>query len=122
MSWPYEKAFEYTIPNCEYEDIDELDDLSAEEIAELAKDLTCGQRWYWAAFFISLIWITILSYFMVRTALLVTAADQLLWFCLIRFIAVIQLFMSHTCHSTKYFSVAQLMNRSVCLNIHWNCV
>jgi len=69
MSWPYEKAFEYTIPNCEYEDIDELDDLSAEEIAELAKDLTCGQRWYWAAFFISLIWITILSYFMVELML-----------------------------------------------------
>lgn len=69
MSWPYEKAFEYTIPDCQYEDIEDLDDLSAEEVAELKSNLSCGQRWYWAAFGISLIWITLISYFMVELML-----------------------------------------------------
>eukprot|EP00656_Telonema_subtile_P014357 TRINITY_DN1734_c0_g1_i1.p1 TRINITY_DN1734_c0_g1~~TRINITY_DN1734_c0_g1_i1.p1 ORF type:complete len:650 (-),score=192.63 TRINITY_DN1734_c0_g1_i1:282-2231(-) len=33
---------------------------------EETKDLTCGQRWFWATFFISLLHITWMSYFMVE--------------------------------------------------------
>jgi K+-dependent Na+/Ca+ exchanger-like protein len=35
------------------------------ELFVLYEPLTCGQRWYLLTFFVSLIWITILSYFMV---------------------------------------------------------
>lgn len=68
-AWPYEKVFEYTIPECQYEDIESLDDMTPEELAEAKANLTCGQRWYWAAFAVSLVWITILSYFMVEIML-----------------------------------------------------
>lgn len=72
-SLPYELAFQYTIPDCQYEDIDELQEewpnLSEEEIAQKKAELSCGQRWFWASFFISLVWITILSYFMVELML-----------------------------------------------------
>jgi len=72
-SWPYEMAFKYTIPDCAYEGVDELQEewpnFSEEEISKLKADLTCGQRWFWASFTISLGWITILSYFMVELML-----------------------------------------------------
>merc|ERR1719440_2545091 len=56
FSWPYEFIFNWTMPNCHLE-MDEEDEAMAA--------LTCGQRWFWATFFISLIHITWLSFFMV---------------------------------------------------------
>lgn len=90
LSLPWELLFEYTMPDCAYpfELIDNIQDkiddkhyyeehgkeAQAKRKAAkqkqldklLARPLTCGQRWFWATFFISLVHITWMSYFMVE--------------------------------------------------------
>eukprot|EP00658_Telonema_sp_P-2_P034482 TRINITY_DN2517_c0_g1_i2.p1 TRINITY_DN2517_c0_g1~~TRINITY_DN2517_c0_g1_i2.p1 ORF type:complete len:388 (+),score=104.38 TRINITY_DN2517_c0_g1_i2:919-2082(+) len=84
LSLPFEKAFEYTIPDCRYEEPDPeaLDDLRDEianqddpvlkesaqaELNALENpEFTWQQRWYPLTFVVSLVWITILSFFMVE--------------------------------------------------------
>jgi len=78
LSFPFEIIFNYTMPNCHLEvDEDEeeaweeaYDQASKEEKKEMNKKafdaLTCGQKWFWATFFISLLHITWISYFMVE--------------------------------------------------------
>merc|ERR1712070_977822 len=89
-SWPWEFIFDWTMPDCAYpfeliesieEKIDDADywaDQGKEQQAARkaakqkqldrlkARPLTCGQRWFWLTFFISLIHITWMSYFMVE--------------------------------------------------------
>jgi len=89
-SWPWEMLFEYTMPDCAYpfelidniqdklDDPDYWGDKGKEEQAARkaakqkqldklkARELTCGQKWFWLTFFISLIHITWMSYFMVE--------------------------------------------------------
>lgn len=78
FSCPYEFIFNYTMPNChleldedeeekwekEYEAADK--EGKAKMMKEAMDELTPGQRWFWATFFISLIHITWLSFFMVE--------------------------------------------------------
>ena len=80
FSWPYEKLFEYTMPDCHLEeekDVTQEEEWEAEYNAadkerrkemkaELYAGLSGPQKWFWATFFISLIHITWLSYFMVE--------------------------------------------------------
>ena len=93
LSAPWEFMFEWTIPDCHLELLDADDDDDAEVIeslreqvneedcekcsAQLEKqlrartepefeDLTCGQRWFAASFIMSLVWLTLMSYFMVE--------------------------------------------------------
>jgi Ca2+/Na+ antiporter len=78
FSCPYEFIFNYTMPNCHLEmDEDEeeeweneYEEATPERKKEMMKEamdgLTCGQKWFWATFFISLLHITWLSYFMVE--------------------------------------------------------
>ena len=89
-SWPWEMIFNYTMPDCAYpfELIDSLEgkledknyyiehgkeEQAARKAAKekqlkklVDRPLTCGQRWFWATFFVSLIHITWMSYFMVE--------------------------------------------------------
>jgi len=80
LSFPYEIIFQFTMPDCHLEEDDDptqqdgweesYEAAGKEErkkmIAEVSEGLTCGQKWYWATFFISLIHITWISYFMVE--------------------------------------------------------
>merc|ERR1711957_721062 len=89
-SFPWEIIFNYTMPDCAYpfELIDSLEgkledknyyiehgkeEQAARKAAKekqlkklVERPLTCGQRWFWATFFVSLIHITWMSYFMVE--------------------------------------------------------
>jgi len=84
LSVPWVFIFDYTIPDCNIELDEEADDAWMEEYSALkasnpekAKEmwdeawngLECGQKWFWASFFISLIHITWISYFMVEMML-----------------------------------------------------
>merc|ERR1712166_790018 len=90
LSLPWELLFGYTMPDCAYpfELIDSIQDKiddkkywadkGSEEQAKRKKakqqqldkltsrPLTCGQKWFWGTFFISLVHITWMSYFMVE--------------------------------------------------------
>jgi K+-dependent Na+/Ca+ exchanger-like protein len=94
LSWPYVMIFRYTMPDCsmEEDDREEPDEEWAQALAvrdEAKKsgdadalataeadlkalfdkqygELECGQKWFWATFFISLLHITWLSFFMVE--------------------------------------------------------
>jgi len=90
LSTPWELIFDYTMPDCAYpfelmdaiqDKIDDDDyyaehgkEAQAKRKAAKAKQLkkleerplTCGQRWFWATFFLSLVHITWMSYFMVE--------------------------------------------------------
>lgn len=78
FSWPYEFIFNWTMPNCHLEMDEEEEEAWEEKYEEASPEekkvmmdeamasLTCGQRWFWATFFISLIHITWLSFFMVE--------------------------------------------------------
>merc|ERR1711871_1081128 len=77
LSWPWIQIFDWTIPDCHIE-LDEEEDnkLKATNPEEAKKkwddawnELECGQKWFWATFFISLIHITWISYFMVELML-----------------------------------------------------
>merc|ERR1711865_1223932 len=89
-SWPWEMIFNYTMPDCAYpfelidniqdklDDPDYWGDKGKEEQASRkaakqkqldklkARELTCGQKWFWMTFFVSLLHITWMSYFMVE--------------------------------------------------------
>jgi len=78
FSWPWEMLFKYTMPYCHWEeseeDADEWDAVveegNKEKIDALflkqKAQLTCGQRWFWATFFLALVHITWVSFFMVE--------------------------------------------------------
>lgn len=78
FSCPYEYIFNYTMPNCHLEpdeeeeekwekEYDAADSEGKKKMMKEAYDkLSCGQKWFWATFFISLIHITWLSFFMVE--------------------------------------------------------
>jgi K+-dependent Na+/Ca+ exchanger-like protein len=78
FSWPWEMLFKYTMPYCHWEeseeDADEWDAVVEEGNKEKIDglyfkqkaQLTCGQRWFWATFFLALFHITWVSFFMVE--------------------------------------------------------
>lgn len=91
LSAPWEFLYQWTIPDCHLELLDEEEDAELigslqqqaddEQDPELKQhklqllrartepeysDLTCGQRWYALSFAMSLVWLTILSYLMVE--------------------------------------------------------
>lgn len=78
LSIPWIFLFDYTMPDCHMDFEDDVEEEYAEKY-EAASDeekekmkqeawdgLTCGQKWFWATFFISLLHITWVSYFMVE--------------------------------------------------------
>merc|ERR1711871_303837 len=84
LSWPWIQIFDWTIPDChieldedeDNEGVEEYNKLKATNPEEAKKkwddawnELECGQKWFWASFFISLIHITWISYFMVEMML-----------------------------------------------------
>lgn len=78
FAWPWEMLFKYTMPYCKFEESEEDEDewdavcesgdavKKAELYAKQHAQLTCGQRWFWATFSLSLVHITWVSYFMVE--------------------------------------------------------
>lgn len=84
FSWPWIQIFDWTIPDCHIE-LDEDEDnewvqmynelkasnpeKAKEEWDKAWDELECGQKWFWASFFVSLIHITWISYFMVEMML-----------------------------------------------------
>lgn len=81
FSCPWVYLFEYTMPDCHMEFVEEDEDAWEEKYKEASPEdqkqmdaeaweaLTTGQKWFWATFFISLIHITWISYFMVELML-----------------------------------------------------
>jgi len=89
LSLPWVLLFEYTIPDCKIEGFEDGTDITqtdewidmyleakksnpekATEMIQKEWDkLTCGQKYFWASFFISLLHITWVSYFMVELML-----------------------------------------------------
>jgi len=87
LSWPYEFAYKWTMPDCHMESPDEEEmDALRKEIEECQDEearhslalrlkeieepiLSCGQKYYMVTFLGALVWIMLLSYFMVEFVL-----------------------------------------------------